>query len=145
MNKIILILFTFILSGCIGLAHPEGSSMFPSVQNGDYLLQVYYPTNIKRGDIISFKNDKIIYLKRVIGLPGEIVSFRWKVVSVNGLAINEPYIAIRTEYENSFIVLGRDEYYVMGDNRADSTDSRSLGPINKKDIISKCLFRIWRY
>ena len=129
-----------------------GASMEPNFHNGNYLIVdvvSYRFGEPQRGDVIIFRypgNLSTFYIKRIIGIPGDTVSFSGKKIFVNGSPIEEEYLppSIVTESPTKAeFILGPDEYFVMGDNRAASFDSRSWGPLPKKDIIGVVKFRVW--
>jgi len=131
----------------------QGSSMEPNYHEGDYLIVdkiSYRFDEPKRGDVIVLKSpiDTSYYIKRIIGLPGE------KVVINNGditifsqgeqLNLNEEYLN-QNIYTNNTVdnLLSEDEYFVLGDNRPVSFDSRLFGPIQKTDIVGKIFVRLF--
>lgn len=133
----------------------SGPSMDPTFNTGQYLIidQVsYYFSEPKRGDVIVFRyprDPKIFYIKRIVGLPGETLSVdTGKVTVINttnpeGVLLDEPYVIKDHRTSETFkITLGPTEYFVMGDNRAESSDSRSWGPMDKKYIIGRPLLRL---
>lgn len=132
----------------------NGASMVPTFASGDYLIvdQLTYAFGEpSRGSVVVFKfpeNPSKFFIKRVIGLPKETINVRdGEVYVVNeanpeGLRLNEPYI--RDESENNLNVeLGEDEYFVMGDNRLQSSDSRSWGPLDKQFIVGRPIVRLF--
>lgn len=131
----------------------KGQSMHPNFPDGEYLLTqkiTYYRENPKRGDVIVFKPpiSEDEFIKRVIAVPGETVSVKEGKVYVNGQLLKEDYINVYTS-GGSFLADGDEyivpegEYFVMGDNRPHSSDSRAWGPIKKKDITGKAWLVYW--
>ena len=131
----------------------NGGSMDTTFADGEYLIvdEVTYRFNEpERGDVLIFKypqDTSKYFIKRLIGLPGETVMVRNDVVTITnsenpkGLVLTEPYIHTAS-FLNRTITLGSDEYFVMGDNRGVSSDSRVWGPLPKKDIIGRPLIRL---
>ena len=131
-----------------------GDSMNPVLENGDVVLVnriVYNATSPKRGDIIAFKpkgnENAHYYIKRIVGLPGEAVEIIENSVYINGKKIEEDYkttdiddVGIASEK----ITLGGDEYFVLGDNRENSEDSRNadVGNVKRKYIYGEVWFTI---
>lgn len=131
----------------------DGDSMHPTFENLDYLIIDELVYNFKepaRGDVIVFRypiDTSIFYIKRIIGLPNEIVSINHGVVAIiaeNGetLALTEPYIVNEDATYTKKISLNAGEYFVMGDNRPNSSDSRIWGPLPRKDIIGRVDLRL---
>ncbi len=130
----------------------EGTSMLPHLHNGERIFInkfIYRFDRIERGDIVVFwyPNDPDkSFIKRVIGLPGETVAIRNGVVYINGQPLDEPYLDPRyhRRHENMPSTFIRNHYYfVMGDNRDASNDSRQWGPVPEKYIYGKAIFRYW--
>ncbi|MBE5939934.1 MAG: signal peptidase I [Lachnospiraceae bacterium] len=138
----------------------DGSSMERTLTDKDNLIvdKISYKfTDIKRFDIVVFPYDdssrgEVFYIKRIIGLPGEIVTItdgKIYITDENGqyeLVEDYGYYSDDKKMEGyaaeKSVVLGDDEYFVLGDNRNGSSDSRMIGPVNEKDIIGKAFFRI---
>lgn len=132
----------------------EGQSMEPTFEEKEYLIIdeiTYRFTDPKRGDVIVLKapvDHKDYYLKRIIGLPGERIKVENnKVVVYNtenssGVLVEEKYITQSTPGSVT-ITLGPDQYFVMGDNRQASYDSRRFGAVHRKDIIGRTWLRGW--
>ena len=136
----------------------KGASMEPSFIDGEYILTnkiLYKIKDPKRGDVVIFKspgNPDIDYIKRIIGLPGDTVMLRNDTMYVNGTEVEEPYLSpgitiFGGSYldENQEIVVPEGEYFVMGDNRPHSADSREFGTIPKEDFIGKAILRYWPF
>jgi signal peptidase I len=135
----------------------EGTSMLPRLHDGERIFVnklIYYDEyrwapKIERGDIVVFwypKDPSKSYIKRVIGLPGETVEVREGTVFINGAVLEEKYL---DPSENSSsasqgpLQVNLNYYFVMGDNRDNSSDSRSWGLVPKKYIYGKALLRYW--
>ena len=130
----------------------RGSSMEPTFRDDQLLLvsrMNYLLAEPQRGDIVVFHYPKAPtedYIKRVIGLPGEIVEIKDREVYVNGIKLNEPYINEPcTQYScpDKIWELGDDEYFVMGDNRNHSSDSRSFNGVRREFIVGEVVIRYW--
>lgn len=132
----------------------EGPSMQPNFATGQVLVVSrlnYMFSTPQRGEIVIFNApgqppDEPPYIKRVIGLPGETVEIRDTKVYVNGVELFEPYINEPCEAgrcANRTWELGEGEYFVMGDNRNHSSDSRAFGPVTRERIIGEALIRYW--
>jgi signal peptidase I len=126
----------------------DGESMHPTFENLDYLIVdelVYRFSPPTRGDVIVFrypKNPSVFYVKRIIGLPGETVSINRGVVSVTTKAgetvtLNEPYVVNEDATYTKSVTLTEGQYFVLGDNRPNSSDSRVWGPLPEKDIVGR--------
>lgn len=135
----------------------SGASMDPTFANGQYLIvdQITYRfEEPKRGDVIIFRyplNTKKFFIKRIIGLPSETVEIHGAQVNIkaNGgnkrLSLNEPYISDKKGGRNdqTSITLKDDEYFVMGDNRTESSDSRIWGPLKRSFIVGRPIARLF--
>jgi len=133
----------------------KGQSMEPNFHEKDYLIidEISYRfRSPERGEVIVFKSPvgKDFYLKRILGLPGERIRVENnKVIIYNeanpqGFVVEENYLAEKTEGSINQ-TLGENEYFVMGDNRDASYDSRRFGPILTSDIVGKAWFRGWPF
>lgn len=132
----------------------DGPSMQPGLHTDERVLVnslAYVFRQPQRGDVIVFHPPSALterYIKRVIGLPGDTVRLTLTEVYVNGIKLDEPYIApvpygIAENPEAESVHLGPDQFFVMGDNRTNSQDSRYFGPITQREIIGKAEFVVW--
>jgi signal peptidase I len=132
----------------------KGASMEPNYPDGEYLLTEkisYYRQNPQRGDVVVFKppvTEDDEFIKRVIGVPGETISFQNGKVYVNNQELEESYIDVPT-YGSTFLSDGKEytvpegQYFVLGDNRPHSSDSRVWGPITKDKVNGKAWLIYW--
>lgn len=141
----------------------NGQSMVPNFQNGEYLLtdKLSYKFNDpQRGDVVVFHapvsancptGTGCDFIKRVIGKPGETVEVKDNAYFVNGQRLSEDYIPadfpiLPGAYtKDRLISLGENEYFVSGDNRPYSSDSRAWGPITKDEIVGRAFFVYWPF
>ena len=131
----------------------EGPSMQPNFATGQFILVSrlnYMLTQPERGDIVVFhypRDPDEDYIKRVIGVPGDTVEIRNQQVYVNGVALDEPYInepcSASSCRDEVFPTLGENQYFVMGDNRNHSQDSRAFGVVERQFIVGEALVRYW--
>jgi signal peptidase I len=137
------------------------TSMEPAIKKGDFLLsnKLYYCShNPQRGDIIIFKypqNEKLEYIKRIIGLPGDTVLVKNGTTFINGRKMDEPYLQKHTsaliselrqaDRDSVLQIVPRDEYFVLGDNRHNSSDSRHWGTVKREQILGKPSFVYWSW
>ncbi len=155
------------------VAHPMSvptPSMSPAIMPGDRLIvdkftlrnhnratyELRLCREIRRGDVIVFKYPRdphLAYVKRVIGLPGELVEIKGKKVYVNGTLLSEPYTHYtdrdgdELEWRGDFgpLRVAENHYFVMGDNRDNSEDSRYWGLVHRDLVIGRPLFVFWSY
>jgi signal peptidase I len=131
----------------------NGPSMRPTLHTSEYILvdkAQYVFSRPQRGDVIVFEfplDKSVDYVKRVIGVPGDTVSVQADgQVTVDGVAIKEPYVNdLDNPYEPNTWVLKANQYFVLGDNRGDSSDSRDWGPVPAQDIIGKAILVYWPF
>jgi signal peptidase I len=137
-----------------------GNSMLPTLQHDDQLLVekvTKWFGGISRGDIVTIDSHELPrrdnepnIIKRVIGVPGDKVEISAGQVYLNDQLLEEPYLAEGTvtnsrNQDYSLVILGKDEYYVLGDNRDASLDSRSFGPVPQSGIIGEVLLRFYPF
>jgi signal peptidase I len=126
----------------------DGFSMRPTLQDGEYILVnklAYKLGEPMRGDIVVFifpVNPAEDLIKRVIGLPGDTISVQNGVLSINGVAMNEPYINAPPAYEGTWQV-APGELFVLGDNRNDSRDSHQWGLLPIENVIGRAVVIYW--
>jgi signal peptidase I len=127
----------------------QGSSMFPTLENNDRLIvnKIGYTIGEpKYNDIVILKyNDNIEYVKRVIAQGGDTIEIKDRVVYLNNEPLSEDFINPIPYEDFSKVTVPIGSYFVMGDNRANSSDSRyqSLGFVEQNDVDGKVIFRIW--
>jgi signal peptidase I len=132
------------------------ASMLPTIMVGDHIivnLNHYSNVHPKRGDLVVFahpEDHSLDYIKRIVGLPGDTIEFKDKALYINGKLLEEPYAQYAEDilerdptYRLGPIVLPEDKYFVLGDNRDKSSDSRHWGLVDKKLIRGKALFVYW--
>ena len=130
----------------------HGSSMEPTFRHGDCLLidrLAYQRRSPARGDAVVLRyppHQGQSYIKRIIGLPGETVSLAREGVMVNGQALHEPYLleaAVPYRHDGLEWTLTADHYFVLGDQRSDSWDSRRFGPVHQDQIVGPARLCYW--
>lgn len=151
LNKKLLILFitcclcfTLFVS-CFSWTRITGQSMQPTLQENSRILELKagWKNEIQRFSIITFREENRSLVKRVIGMPGEVIEFRNNKIYIDKRLLYDPWWSSDQEYENKLVIIASDEYFVMGDNRNISYDSRALGPIKMSQIEGVSLF-IWK-
>ena len=133
----------------------EGTSMMPTLVEGEriFINKITYTLgsgHIDRGDTVVFwypLDPSKSYIKRVIGIPGDTIELYRGEVYVNGKEYNEPYVPdeYRDNYTMSKTVVPTDKYFVMGDHRSSSNDSRAWGMVDRKNIYGKAVFVYWPF
>ncbi len=131
----------------------EGSSMEPNFHSGEYIIVsrlAYILSEPERGDVVVFHYDEENnrdFIKRIVGLPGEVVEIREGRVYINGILLKEPYVddfcRVTLCPNRTWPRLDEDEYFVLGDNRNSSQDSHDFGPIQRDQIIGRAWIRYW--
>ena len=132
----------------------RGQSMEPNFHNGDYLIideLSYQFREPQRGEVIVFKypqDPSQRYIKRIVGLPGEIVKIQSGKVFIyqeeESQALEEEYLSQSTQTPGNLqYVLKKDEYFVLGDNRSVSSDSRRWGSLPEENIVGRVFLRAW--
>jgi signal peptidase I len=131
----------------------EGTSMLPRLEDRDRLFInkfVYHFTAVERGDVVVFRHPASFdpqrsYIKRVIALPGDTLRVDHGRVYVNGELLHEPYVPAEYRDTRSVdeTVVPADSYFMMGDHRSISSDSRDFGPVDRSLVYGKAVFVYW--
>lgn len=134
----------------------SGRSMLPNFEDGDFILTDKISYRIgepKRGDVIVLKypqSETQEFIKRIVALPGDTIQIQNGSLYINGIPLQENYLAPATVTNGaSYLTAGEttvvleNQYFVFGDNRTNSSDSRNWGPITKQEIVGKTFFRYW--
>lgn len=124
-----------------------GKSMSPNINDGDKLFLLKQIGELRRGDIVAFllpEDQTKSYIKRIVGLPGETIAVKDGKVHIDGNQIEEPYLSPDYASQDTMpgpVAIPQDNYFVMGDNRNNSSDSRYWGPLPRKLIYGKFWYR----
>lgn len=150
------LIFSFVLSN----ETVSGPSMQPTFENGDRIIAVRH-TSLKRGDIVILNapdEPGALYIKRIVGMPGDSITYKNDQLYLNGKKYSEPYLTEGKKlyangqlYTENFSLKSKfgvnkvpsGEYFVMGDHRNVSKDSRYFGFVKRKAIVGKVIFRYW--
>src|SRR5262245_55351423 len=129
----------------------QGTSMQPLLADGERIIVnkfVFRFHPIERGDVVVFwypREPQISFIKRVVGLPGDMVELRRGLLFVNGQRVNEGYLAAQFRDSDNFPAteVKKGYYFVLGDHRNSSNDSRTWGDVPEKYIYGKAVYRFW--
>src|SRR3989344_851898 len=159
--KVVVISLAIILPIRYYLVQPffvKGASMEPNFEDGDYILvnEISYRFSApERGDVVIFRYPLDLsqfFIKRIIGLPNETVEIKNNTVTIynkdkpDGLVLDESYLATEQKtFGNATVRIDDNEYFVLGDNRLQSSDSRRWGMVNKSLITGKAFLRPWPF
>ncbi len=157
--RVVIISLAIILPVRYFLVQPfyvKGASMEPNFHDREYLIideLSYRLREPSRGEIVVFRypaDPSQFFIKRIIGLPGETIDIQNNKIKVvnktepTGLSLEEPYLEAKDIiYGNFSVKLGQNEYYLLGDNRSFSLDSRQFGPVSKQFFIGRAWIRGW--
>jgi signal peptidase I len=148
-ETLLLTMFIFwIVNTATGRFRIEGYSMLPTLQEGEYVIidkLSYYLNDPERGDVIvlQFPNDRSRdFIKRVIGVPGDHIEIGGGRVRINGTVLDEPYIDADPSYAGSWDV-PEDSFFVLGDNRNNSSDSHNWSFLPRSDVVGKAWVIYW--
>lgn len=126
----------------------QGYSSYPTIKPDEKVIAErvsYHFQNPQRGDFVileSPNNPEVDFIKRIVGLPRETIRINYGKVFINGDVLDEPYISSGT-FGDREILIPENYYFVMGDNRGHSSDSRDFGPIPRNTIVGKVILRFW--
>jgi signal peptidase I len=149
-HPIILACSLLIVAACTSLPAVQpiqvvGTAMAPALNDGDRIVIERNPQKLERGDIVVFlfpEDQTKSYIKRIVGLPNESIEIRDGVFFVNGTPLDEPYIEAKynqSQRSVQALTVPEDSYFVAGDNRDNSSDSRIWGPLKRSLIYGKYL------
>jgi signal peptidase I len=143
------VLAALIAAFFVRLPQVSGLSMEPHIRSGEYVVINTFAYRIgtpRRGDIVAFRHEgdtRAVFIKRVIGLPGDRIVIDRGRVYVNGAMLDEPYVRHPDDRSFPQLVVPNSAVYVLGDNRAESEDSRFFGPVNDDLLIGRAVAGIW--
>lgn len=146
------VVFCFFLITFVAQAfRVQGTSMQPLLQDGERIIVnkfLYRFNPVARGDVVVFwfpKDPSVSFIKRVVGLPGDVVEIRRGQVYVNGIRADESYLGVRFPDDESLPAreIPKGYYFVLGDHRNSSNDSRNWGDVPERYIYGKAFFRFW--
>lgn len=144
---IIIIVVVFIRTFIITPVRVNGASMERTLYNGEILLLQKVDRNFKRFDIVVINYQKEKLIKRIVGLPGEYIEYKNNKLYINDKIVTEKFNDSITGYfdlkSKGINVIPKGYYFVMGDNRTNSVDSRIIGLIKKEDILGKTKFALY--
>ena len=143
---VIIILVLVVKYNIVAPIRVNGKSMNNTLKEGDIMILDiigYRTSRLKRFDIVVVDNGKDYLIKRVIGLPGEEIEYKDNKLYVNGKEVNDKYGNGKTS--DFKVKVGKNKYFVLGDNRTNSLDSRYYGSFNKKKILGKTNFTVFPF
>ncbi|MGA8325353.1 MAG: signal peptidase I [Candidatus Cybelea sp.] len=133
----------------VRLPQVAGLSMEPYIRSGEYVLINTFAYRIgvpHRGEIVAFRHEgdaRSVFIKRVIGLPGDRIRIDRGQVYINGARLEEPYVAHADGRSFAQVLVPASSVYVLGDNRAESEDSRFFGPVGDDRLIGRAIAGVW--
>lgn len=142
---IFIILIILIKTYIIAPANVVGDSMLPNFHNGEILLLNKIDHNYKIFDVVVIKHKESYIIKRIIGLPGDDVVYKNNKLYINGELIENDITSYNTKDFSLTEKVPVDSYFILGDNRTNSLDSRVMGFINKQDIVGKVNIRLFPF
>ena len=148
---VVALVVVLIITACVKPTIVSGQSMDDTLHNGNYLIVnklAYKFGEPEYGDIIVFdsgEEEHELWVKRVIGLPGDVIKTDGKILYINDAKASEPYIKKGTvaQGEMKTWIVPEGAVFVMGDNRNNSTDSRIIGCVEERAVLGKAVVRLW--
>lgn len=147
---IVIVVVLFIFAFVLGLQQVVGPSMQPNLKEGDILLVnklVYRFKDVKRFDVVVLSQNDKYMIKRIIGIPGDNIEYNNNNLYINGVLYEEKFIDKSNVKTEDFVLkyksIPDNMYFVLGDNREDSQDSRDFGLVSKNDIVGRSWIQIW--
>ena len=140
----VILIRTFVLTPVI----VSGTSMNDTLKNGELLLLKKYDKSYERFNIVVFDYGDSKLVKRIIGLPGETLEYKDGILYINGEIVEDPFATSTKDFKLSNLdidVIPEGYYFVMGDNRSNSSDSRIIGPISEDTINGTTSFSLWPF
>lgn len=126
----------------------NGPSMNNTLEHNQIILLKKYDKTFTRNEIVVFKYNDSKLVKRVIGLPGETIKYEDGVLYINGEIVEDKYAGITDDFDLSYIgldIIPEGYYFVLGDNRRNSSDSRIIGLVSKERIVGSTSFSLWPF
>jgi signal peptidase I len=145
----VVVLLAIVMAFFLRVPQVTGPSMLPHVQPGELVLintLAYRFGPIRRGDIIALNHEEATaqtFLKRVVALPGDRVRIERGTLIVNERPVAEPYVSFPDRRDVPAVTVPAHGVYVLGDNRAESEDSRTWGPVDESAVIGKAIAGLW--
>jgi signal peptidase I len=133
----------------VRLPQVSGLSMEPHIRSGEYVLINTFAYRLgqpRRGEIVAFRHEgdaRAVFIKRVVGLPGDRVRIVRGLVYLNGAKLAEPYVQHADDRSFAETTVPASSVYVLGDNRAESEDSRFFGPVSDASLMGRAVAGIW--
>ncbi|MGA8576115.1 MAG: signal peptidase I [Candidatus Cybelea sp.] len=143
------VLAALIAAFFVRLPQVSGLSMEPHIRSGEYVVINTFAYRLgapRRGDIVAFRHDgdaRAIFIKRAIGVPGDRIRIDRGAVYLNGVRLDEPYVRRADARSFGEIVVPPASVYVLGDNRAESEDSRFFGPVSDSLLVGRAVAGVW--
>lgn len=142
---IIVVVVVLIRTFIVTPVQVDGESMYPTLKDNQILILKKYDNSYERFDIVVFDYNDSKLVKRIIGLPGETVSYKNGELYINGEKMEDVELEVTTDDFASNTIIPKGYYFVLGDNRINSLDSRIIGLISSDDILGTTTFSIFPF